>query len=66
MNPIPTERMSIMGKKTQYQPIRGDGVQLSDAQEVLYAKEFKQADIAGGYRKPRVKEAKRENPDLKQ
>ncbi|WP_261134002.1 YfhE family protein [Bacillus sp. Marseille-Q3570] len=55
-----------MGRKAQYQPIRGDGIQLSDAQEVHYAKDFKQADIAGGYRKPKVKEAKRENPDLKQ
>jgi hypothetical protein len=55
-----------MAYKTQYQPIRGEGVQMSDAQEVHYAKEFKQADIAGGYRKPKVKRAKRENPDLKQ
>ncbi|QTM98096.1 YfhE family protein [Sediminibacillus dalangtanensis] len=53
-----------MAKKTQYQPIKGEGVQLSDAQEVRYAKEFKQADIAGGYRRERVKEAKSENPDL--
>lgn len=55
-----------MANNKQYQPIKGDGVHLSDAQEVHYAKEFKQADIAGGYRKPRVKEAKRENPNLKQ
>ncbi|MGI8315765.1 YfhE family protein [Halobacillus mangrovi] len=54
-----------MAKNAQYQPIRGNGDQLSDAQEVIYAKEFKQADIAGGYRKPRVKEAKQENPKLK-
>ncbi|WP_101845599.1 YfhE family protein [Halobacillus sp. Marseille-P3879] len=53
-----------MAKNTQYQPIRGNKVELSDAQEVRYAKEFKQADIAGGYRQPKVKQAKRENPDL--
>ncbi|MFD2627225.1 YfhE family protein [Oceanobacillus kapialis] len=50
-------------RNSQYQPTKDK--QLSDAQEVGYAKEFKQADIAGGYRKPRVKEAKRENPKLK-
>ncbi|WP_173915316.1 YfhE family protein [Halobacillus sp. Marseille-Q1614] len=55
-----------MTGKQQYQPIKGNGIELSDAQEVVYAKEFKQADIAGGYRKPKVKEAKKENPDLKQ
>ncbi|AIF45155.1 YfhE family protein [Virgibacillus halodenitrificans] len=49
-------------KNTQYQPTKNK--QLSDAQEVHYAKEFKQADMAGGYRKPRVKQAKKENPDL--
>lgn len=54
-----------MSKKTQYQPIGGNGNQPSDAQEVNYAKEFKQADIAGGYRKPKVNEAKKENPNLK-
>lgn len=53
-----------MGRGTQYQPIKGNGVQLSDAQEVSYAKEFKRADIAGGYRKPKVREAKRENSNL--
>lgn len=46
----------------QYQPTKNK--QLSDAQEVHYTKDFKQADIAGGYRKPRVNQAKRENPDL--
>ncbi|WP_198023307.1 YfhE family protein [Virgibacillus sp. SK37] len=51
-----------MMKNTQYQPTKNK--QLSDAQEVHYAKEFKQADMAGGYRKPRVKQAKKENPDL--
>ncbi|UOQ45812.1 YfhE family protein [Halobacillus salinarum] len=55
-----------MARNAQYQPIRGEKVELSDAQEVHYAKEFKQADIAGGYRKPRVKEAKNENPNLKE
>ncbi|WP_088051073.1 YfhE family protein [Virgibacillus dakarensis] len=49
-------------RNTQYQPTKNK--QLSDAQEVHYTKDFKQADIAGGYRKPRVKEAKRENPKL--
>ncbi|WP_174615714.1 YfhE family protein [Virgibacillus ihumii] len=46
-------------RKTQYQPT--ENKQLTDAQEVHYAKEFKHADIAGGYRQPRVKEAKGEN-----
>ncbi|MBH0229707.1 YfhE family protein [Halobacillus yeomjeoni] len=54
-----------MNNNTQYQPIGGKYEDVSDAQEVVYAKEFKKADIAGGYRKPKVKEAKRENPDLK-
>ncbi|MEN1968400.1 YfhE family protein [Lentibacillus sp. N15] len=49
-------------RNIQYQPTKNK--QLSDAQEVHYAKEFKQADIAGGYRRPRVNEAKRENPKL--
>ncbi|WP_430788716.1 YfhE family protein [Virgibacillus flavescens] len=44
--------------RTQYQPTKNK--QLSDAQEVLYTKEFKKADMAGGYRKPKVREAKRE------
>lgn len=57
--------MRTMSRNTQYQPIKGIGIELSDAQEVRYAKEFKQADIAGGYRKPQVKQAKKENPDLK-
>ncbi|GAA0597443.1 hypothetical protein GCM10009001_12010 [Virgibacillus siamensis] len=46
-------------RKAQYQPTKNK--QLTDAQEVHYAKEFKHADIEGGYRKPRVKEAKGEN-----
>ncbi|GGC78314.1 hypothetical protein GCM10007216_06060 [Thalassobacillus devorans] len=54
-----------MARKAQYQPVGGNGIDPSDAQEVHYAKEFKQADKAGGYRKPRVQEAKRENPELK-
>ncbi|MCP3028516.1 YfhE family protein [Halobacillus sp. A5] len=54
-----------MSKNTQYQPVRGNGIDVSDAQEVRYSKEFKQADKAGGYRKPNVNEAKKENPDLK-
>ncbi|MGP4061824.1 YfhE family protein [Halobacillus litoralis] len=54
-----------MSKNSQYQPIGGSGEEPSDAQEVNYAKEFKQADIAGGYRKPKVKDAKNENPNLK-
>ncbi|WP_018933218.1 MULTISPECIES: YfhE family protein [Gracilibacillus] len=54
-----------MSRKTQYQPIGGNGDEPSDTQEVIYAKEFKQADIAGGYRKPKVNEAKKENPNLK-
>ncbi len=53
-----------MSRKTQYQPIGGKGNEPSAAQEVIYAKEFKRADIAGGYRKPNVNEAKRENPNL--
>ncbi|MEC5424668.1 YfhE family protein [Virgibacillus sp. C22-A2] len=49
--------------RNQYQPTKDK--QLSDAQEVHYSRDFKQADIAGGYRKQRVKEAKNNNPDLK-
>ncbi|WP_404451168.1 YfhE family protein [Virgibacillus necropolis] len=45
--------------KAQYQPTKNK--QLSDAQEVLYTRDFKQADMAGGYRKSKVKEAKRDN-----
>ena len=50
-------------RNTQYQPTKNK--QLSDAQEVHYMKDFKKADIAGGFRKPRVNEAKRENANLK-
>ncbi|WP_156645529.1 YfhE family protein [Lentibacillus sp. JNUCC-1] len=45
--------------KAQYQPTKNK--QLSDAQEVHYAREFKHADIAAGYRRERVKDAKSEN-----
>jgi hypothetical protein len=34
-----------------YQPVRMNGVSLSDAREVSFRKEFKQADIAGGFHK---------------
>lgn len=50
-------------RKTQYQPTKNK--QLTDTQEVHYSKDFKQADIAGGYRQTRVKEAKYNNPELK-
>lgn len=49
-------------RDTQYQPIPKR--ELSDAQEVHYAKDFKKADIAGNFRKSRVAEAKHENPKL--
>lgn len=45
-------------KNSQYQPTKN--LQLTDAQEVHYAKDFKKADIAGSYRSPRVQEAKKE------
>lgn len=45
--------------RVQYQPTKNK--QLSDSQEVLYAKTFKQADIAGGFRRERVKEARTED-----
>ncbi|WP_156418691.1 YfhE family protein [Lentibacillus amyloliquefaciens] len=46
-------------RKTQYQPVKGR--QLTDAQEVHFTKDFKQADIAGGYRGAKVRDAKRDN-----
>ncbi|HLR67332.1 YfhE family protein [Virgibacillus alimentarius] len=46
-------------KQTQYQPTKN--LQLTDAQEVHYGRAFKQADIAGGFRK----HAKRKHPVLK-
>lgn len=48
--------------RPQYQPTKNK--QLTDAQEVHYAKDFKHADAAAGYRREWVKEAKRENPKL--
>ncbi|WP_164214594.1 YfhE family protein [Virgibacillus sp. YIM 98842] len=48
--------------RTQYQPAQNK--QLTDAQEVHYAKEFKRADSAAGYRREWVKEAKNKNPKL--
>ncbi|WP_138418965.1 YfhE family protein [Aquibacillus sediminis] len=39
-----------MARKSQYQPTKKEGVELSAAQEIHYNKEFKKADIAGGYR----------------
>ncbi|GGJ90730.1 hypothetical protein GCM10007063_11660 [Lentibacillus kapialis] len=51
-------------RKTQYQPTKGR--QFSDAQEVHYTKAFKRADIAGGFRGPNVRDAKRDNPELKE
>lgn len=61
---FPTERMSTMGKKQQYQPVGGEKFETSDAKEVIYVKEFKQADKAGGFRDPKLKEAKNDNPQL--
>lgn len=51
-----------MARNNQYQPVAKS---MKAAQEVHYVKEFKQADIAGGYRQSRVKEAKRDNSNLK-
>ncbi|MDC3417051.1 YfhE family protein [Aquibacillus salsiterrae] len=48
-----------MARKTQYQPTKREGAELSDAQEVRYNKEFKQADIAGGYRKRQIERLNR-------
>lgn len=60
---IPTERMRSMYKRSQYQPVGGEN-DTSAAKEVIYSKEFKKADIAGGYRKPKLQEAKNSNPQL--
>lgn len=45
------ERVKNMSrsKKVRYQPVMGR--EMSAAQEILYAKEFKEADRAGGYLK---------------
>lgn len=51
-----------MMRSTQYQPTKNKG--LSDAQEVFYAKDFKRADISGGYRQQKVKEANDESLNL--
>ncbi|MFC3039318.1 YfhE family protein [Virgibacillus xinjiangensis] len=48
--------------KAQYQPTKNK--QLTDAQEIRYAKDFKRADAAAGYRRQRVRAAKEDNPDL--
>ncbi|KGX91880.1 YfhE family protein [Pontibacillus marinus] len=53
-----------MYKRSQYQPVGGEKFETSAAKEVIYAKEFKNADIAGGYRKPKLQEAKNSNPQL--
>lgn len=45
-----------MARKQQYQPTKKAGMELSDAQEVNYNHEFKQADIAGGFRKQKLNE----------
>ncbi|HLR52123.1 MAG TPA: YfhE family protein [Candidatus Avamphibacillus sp.] len=46
-------------RNTPYQPTKNK--QLTDAQEVRYTKDFKKADIAGNFRRPRVQQAKQEN-----
>jgi hypothetical protein len=48
--------------KSQYQPAKDQ--ELTDTQEVHYSRDFKHADIAAGYRRQWVKEAKKENPKL--
>ncbi|MDL4840128.1 YfhE family protein [Aquibacillus rhizosphaerae] len=50
-----------MARKTQYQPTKKVGAELSDAQEVHYNKDFKKADIAAGYRKQRLNRMNEEN-----
>lgn len=42
--------------KTQYQP--AEDQQLTAAQEVRYSKDFKRADIAGGFRKKMIQQAR--------
>lgn len=53
-----------MARNAQYQPTREKGHTVSSAQEVHYTNDFKQADIAGGVRRERVKKAKNDNPNL--
>ena len=45
--------------KIQYQPTNNQ--KMSATQEVLYNKEFKQADIAGGFHRERAKVASKKN-----
>lgn len=45
--------------KSQYQP--SNNKQMTNAQEVHYANDFKQADIIGGFRQERVRKARKEN-----
>jgi hypothetical protein len=58
------EGCDTMTKKTQYQPTQENGHTVTSAQEVVFSKDFKTADIAGGYRKEKVRKAKKENPNL--
>lgn len=44
--------------RVQYQPVNNK--QYSSAQEVIYNKAFKRADIASGFRHDRIKQARRE------
>lgn len=53
------ERTGDGMSRSQYQPTNNK--QLTAAQEVHYTSAFKQADIAGGYRRRRVEQAKKEN-----
>lgn len=48
-----------MARKQQYQPTKKVGVELSSAQEVHYNSDFKQADIAGGFRKEKLNQIHR-------
>lgn len=50
-----------MARKQQYQPTKKVGMELSSAQEVHYNNAFKQADIAGGFRKQKLNELQRDN-----
>ncbi|MFD2760099.1 YfhE family protein [Lentibacillus juripiscarius] len=43
-------------RNTQYQPTQNK--QMTDAQEVHFARAFKQADIAGGFRRANSSETK--------
>ncbi|GAA5417488.1 hypothetical protein Pryu01_02562 [Paraliobacillus ryukyuensis] len=50
-----------MARKQQYQPTKKARMQLSSAQEVNYNHEFKQADIAGGFRQQKLREIRQED-----